>query len=76
MFYKIVSNYIKEEKSNYDRVINRRKERFLELVELHAPKEIIIKEIDLLRQPFKYYIAKSIKDRVSMILGKSRSTIL
>jgi hypothetical protein len=58
MLYKIINDYIKKEKINYEYVICRRKERFLLLIELDAPKELITQEIELLRQPFRFYIRK------------------
>ena len=66
LFYKVITNYIRIEKLNYNKIIKRRKERFIQLVELGAPKEIIIKEVELLRQPFKYYLRKRIQ-RLLMI---------
>lgn len=58
MLYKIIKDYIRKEKRNYEYVICRRKERFLLLIELDAPKELITAEIELLRQPFRYYIRR------------------
>jgi hypothetical protein len=64
MFIKAIKHYIDGEKYFYNHLISRRKERFIQLIELQAPKEIIIKEIELLRQPFIYYLRKKLQRRI------------
>ena len=76
LFYKTISNYLKQERNLYNYLICRRKERFRWLVELETPKEIINLEIQLLSQPFYLYVIENILCKVEMQLYKTRETLI
>lgn len=69
MFIKTINYYLKREKNfYYNYLVHRRKKRFLQLIELHAPKEIIVKEIELLRQSFNHYMRKKIQNNIKKLI--------
>jgi len=69
MFIKTIKHYIRREKNfYYNYLINRRKKRFLQLIEFHAPKEIIVQEIELLRQSFNRYMRKKIQKKIELFI--------
>jgi len=71
MFIQAIKHYIRKEQNFYNHLISRRKERFLQLIELQSPKEIIIKEIELLRQPFLYYLRKKLQKKIIKFISLS-----
>jgi hypothetical protein len=76
LFYKTISNYLKREKQSYDSMMNRRRDRFIELIKLNAPKEIINLEIHLLLQPFHLHVLRNILYKVRMQVSKTREIII
>jgi hypothetical protein len=76
LFYKTISNYLKQERNLYNHLICRRKERFRQLVELDAPKEIINLEIQLLLQPFHLHVLRNILYKAMMQVSKTREIII
>jgi hypothetical protein len=76
LFYKTISNYLKREKQSYDSMMNRRRDRFIELIKLNAPKEIINLEIQLLLQPFHLHVLRNILYKAMMQVSKTREIII
>lgn len=64
LFRKTPTNYLRKLEREYNRTMLRRKERLLYFLENDAPIEIIVREIELVRQPFHIFIWKKFKGYV------------
>jgi len=76
MLIKTIKNYIEKENNNYNILLDKRKERFIRLIELKAPLIIIKNEVQLLSQSFIEYIAKRIKQTIGRYLQKLLTYLL
>ena len=76
LFFKTVRDYVKQENKNYNYLMDKRKERFVRLVEFKAPLFIIKREIILLSQSFSSYIARSLKQIIGRRLNKISKYLL
>lgn len=74
LFRKNPANYIRKVRRHYNNVRLRRKERLLYFLENNAPIEIIVREIELVRQPFKVYLWNRIKADLEMWFRKTSLT--
>jgi hypothetical protein len=72
MFYKTIKNHIVKEQQYYNYIIERRKKRFLFLLNAKAPIEILSQEVKLLEENFSDFLLRRIQDRVYKELGKVR----
>lgn len=71
LFRKNPANYIRKVRRHYNNVMLRRKKRLLYFLENNAPIEIIVREIELVRQPFKVYLWNRIKADLEMWFRKT-----
>jgi len=76
LFRKTINNYIKRLEFDYEYNMKRRKERFIMLMQLNAPKEILVKEIDLLRQTFFQFCLSRFKHFLKLRLGFFNENLL
>jgi hypothetical protein len=76
LFYKTFRNYLKKERTLYDKLILRRKERFLQLIELDAPEVILKNESELVSQSFQYYLSRRIQNKVLRLPNRIRLYLL
>jgi hypothetical protein len=76
VFYKTFRNYLKKERTLYDKLILRRKERFLQLIELDAPEVILKNESELVSQSFQYYLSRRIQNKVLRLPNRIRLYLL
>ena len=58
LFSKVIPNFIKCYKIEYDRLMKRRGERLLLFIEYDVPEFIIVNEIKLLRESFLKFVIK------------------
>ncbi len=71
LFRKNPANYIRKVRRHYNNVMLRRKKRLLYFLENNASIEIIVREIELIRQPFKVYLWNRIKADLEMWFRKT-----
>jgi len=71
LFRKNPANYIRKVRRHYNNVMLHRKKRLLYFLENNAPIEIIVREIELIRQPFKVYLWNRIKADLEMWFRKT-----
>jgi hypothetical protein len=71
LFRKNPANYIRKVRRHYNNVMLRRKKRLLYFLENNTPIEIIVREIELVRQPFKVYLWNRIKADLEMWFRKT-----